>query len=80
MRSGLENLNLLDVAKFQQLRILKLHGTKVTAAGVAELKKALPNGAIYGPNSRHLNFLKVLEDLLPSIKWHKIGTRVISEK
>ena len=35
LSSGLQNLNLLVVAKFQQLRILKLHGTKVTVAGVA---------------------------------------------
>jgi len=31
------------VAKLQKLERLELQGTKVTDAGVAELKKALPN-------------------------------------
>jgi len=37
------------VAKLEQLKVLYLHSTKVTKAGVAELKKALPKCAISGP-------------------------------
>jgi len=37
------------VAKLQKLEWLWLNDTKVTKAGVAELKKALPNCEIYGP-------------------------------
>ena len=33
---------LKEVAKLQQLERLNLHDTKITAAGVAELQKALP--------------------------------------
>ena len=41
--------SLKDVAKLQKLELLALEGTKVTKAGVAELKKALPNCKITGP-------------------------------
>jgi hypothetical protein len=37
------------VAKLEQLERLSLADTKVTKAGVAELKKALPKCKIYGP-------------------------------
>jgi len=37
------------VAKLKKLESLRLDGTKVTKAGVAELKKALPNCRISGP-------------------------------
>jgi len=37
------------VTKLQKLMGLFLYRTQVTEAGVAELKKALPNLAIYGP-------------------------------
>jgi len=37
------------VAKLQQLTLLNLTHTQVTKAGVAELKKALPNCKIYSP-------------------------------
>jgi len=37
------------VAKLQELALLTLRGPKVTKAGVAELKKSLPNCRIYGP-------------------------------
>ena len=40
---------LKDVTKLQKLGALFLYRTQVTEAGVAELKKALPNLAIYGP-------------------------------
>ena len=42
---------LKDVAKLQKLKILALAATKVTKEGAAELKKALPNCTIYGPQS-----------------------------
>jgi len=37
------------VAKLQKLERLYLQDTQVTKAGVAELKKALPNCEIVGP-------------------------------
>jgi len=37
------------VAKLQNLIAFGLFRTKITKAGVAELKKALPNILIYGP-------------------------------
>jgi len=37
------------VAKLQNLSTLWLNETQITDAGVAELKKALPNCEIYGP-------------------------------
>jgi len=37
------------VAKLQKLESLNLWSTKITKAGVAEFKKALPNCRIYGP-------------------------------
>jgi len=37
------------VAKLQNLRSLGLNNTKVTAVGVADLQKALPNCRIIGP-------------------------------
>jgi len=37
------------MVKMQQLKSLYLVNTKVTKAGVAELKKALPNCEIHGP-------------------------------
>jgi len=37
------------LAKLQKLELLGLEGTKVTKAGVAELKKALPKCRIVGP-------------------------------
>jgi len=37
------------VAKLQNLISLGLDKTKVTKAGVAELKESLPNCRIYGP-------------------------------
>jgi len=37
------------LAKMQQLKMLGLNDTKITDAGAAELKKALPNCEIYGP-------------------------------
>ena len=40
---------LKEMAKLQKLEWLSLTGTKVTEAGVAELKKALPNCRIDGP-------------------------------
>tara|TARA_Y100000766_G_C18340757_1_gene334655 strand:- start:38 stop:190 length:153 start_codon:yes stop_codon:yes gene_type:complete len=40
---------LKEVAKLQQLEGLFLNRTQVTKAGVAELKKALPNCEIAGP-------------------------------
>jgi hypothetical protein len=39
---------LKDVAKLQKLRGLELQGTKITKAGVAELKKALPKCMVIG--------------------------------
>ena len=40
---------LKEMAKLQKLKMLRIRGTKVTKAGVAELKKALPNCQIDGP-------------------------------
>ena len=41
---------LKELAKLQKLTSLGLYNTKVTKAGVAELRKALPNCRIYyGP-------------------------------
>ena len=38
-----------DLAKLQKIKSLSLERTKVTYAGVDELKKALPYRRIYGP-------------------------------
>ena len=40
---------LKEVAKFQKLELLWLGDMQITAEGVAELKKALPNCNIKGP-------------------------------
>jgi len=40
---------LKELAKLQKLGYLDLYNTKVTKAGVAELKKALPDCIIDGP-------------------------------
>ena len=37
----------LDIAKLQQLRYLNLHSTKITDAGAAELRRALPKCEIF---------------------------------
>jgi hypothetical protein len=43
------DVGLKELAKLQKLESLSVIGTKVTKAGVAELKKALPNCEIEGP-------------------------------
>ena len=48
-RTQITDAGLKDVAKLQKLEILRLDFTKVTKAGVSELKKALPNCYIQGP-------------------------------
>ncbi len=46
-RTQITDAGLKDVAKLQWLTRLYLRGTKITTAGVAELKKALPKCTIH---------------------------------
>jgi len=54
---------LKDVAKLQKLEGLYLIGTKVTDTGVTELKKAVANCKIEGPQSFPQNSLSALASL-----------------
>ena len=47
-RTQITDVGLKELAKLQKLESLSVIGTKATKAGVAELKKALPNCLISG--------------------------------